>query len=36
MKTLNVTGLNPSEKVVNALAQLLADFQGLRRLPYIC
>lgn len=27
MKTLNVTGLNPSEKVVNALAQLLADFQ---------
>ena len=27
MKTLNVTGLNPSEKVVNGLAQLLADFQ---------
>ena len=27
MKTLNVTGLNHSEKVVNALAQLLADFQ---------
>ena len=27
MKTLNVTGLNPSEKLVNGLAQLLADFQ---------
>ena len=27
MKTLNVTGLNNSVKVVNALAQLLADFQ---------